>query len=928
MRFALLIYSLFVSSFILFGEAMAQNETIQGTGWQVRYRSGQGIEWRVMDVPLSRGSSVQLASPDWKKGFYSSNGKRLKVTPIENGFKLEHLVEPEQGEAVETLRKLDDRSFEWTLEAVWRGQEPAIIEWAAGYWNAFPFTGAKLQGEGRLALSQLSIRDAPLPDDLLFQGTLLSLQTRVGSIRIGYSGEGTLTILDGRKNPARGWSAETPSLWAGTLGMPMERNKRVSIRITFNLEPVPVKIQPAQVSLKPPLHDVPDLQQPITRTPQLIPQPQVVHWGQGLFPLTTRTRLIVESEEYEPAAQAFRREVETRFGWQLPIHTGRQPERGGIFFGGSRERQRTLPVPDREEAYCLKVASDGVQVIGQNPAGTYYGAQTLCQLVQTVPNGLQLPVVTVIDYPHMTFRGVHLLGGADTGFHERLIRDVLSHFKLNHLVFECEYTQWETNPKMWVDFSMPKSAVRQLVELARQCYIEPVPLIESLGHGHWMFKNGANLEIAEDPDNPWAYCPRRKASYDFIFSVYDEAIELFKPKYFHIGHDEVTMRGRFPHCADCRDSSVAELFVEDTRRLHTFLRSKGVSRLMMWSDMLLAPGEANDGGATAKSAEQAAFKRAALPKDIIQCDWHYTPTEPDNYISLNVLKQAGFTDLVATTWFRPDNIYTFAQAARNQRILGLLQSTWAGFNLTEATLNSALQQFAAYVLAADYAWNSASPPFDELSYRAETAFVERFFPERISLTPRKGFIVDLRSNYNVSLADNGEGTGWAGYGSEHDLQNAPSGEVRLNGTLFRLADSTAQPSALMLAGNLNASFSATFPKSVVIQLGRRVEQLVFLHCTGWQVEQNKEVGQYIVRYADGTHETVSLLYGVHIRSWDDEGMAVRTRIAWEGKTQAGKRIRLRTFVWRNPYPTKRIEAIEFRAVDSVAAPALVGLSGW
>lgn len=927
MRFVLLIFSSFVSSFTLFGEAMAQNETLQGTGWQARYRSGQGIEWRVMDVPLSRGSSVQFASPDWKKGFYSSNAQRLTVTPIENGFKIEHPLDVEQGEAVETVRKTDDRSLEWTLEAVWRGQEPAILEWAAGYWNAYPFIGAKLHGEGHLALSRLSMRDAPLPEDMLFQGTLLNLQTRVGNLQIQYSGDGTLTVLDGRKNPARGWSSETPSLWVGTLGMPLERNKRVSMRITFTLQPVPVKVEAGDLKLNPPLLDVPHLQEPVTRTPQLIPKPQVIHWGEGTFSLSARTRLFIESEEYEPAAAAFRREIETRYGWQLPIHRKRVPDKRGIFFGGSRERQRTLPVPDRDEAYCLKITVEGVQVIGKNPAGAYYGAQTLCQLLQAVPNGLQLPVVTVIDYPHMVFRGVHLLGGTEPLFHERLIRDVLSHFKLNHLVFECEYTQWETNPKMWVDFSMPKSVVRQLVELARRCYIEPVPLIESLGHGHWMFKNGANTEIAEDPDHPWAYCPRRKASYEFIFSVYEEAIELFKPKYFHIGHDEVTMRGRFPHCPDCKDASVAELFVEDTRRLHTFLRSKGISRLMMWSDMLLAPGEANDGGATARNAEQAAFKRAALPKDIIQCDWHYTPAQPEDYISLNVLRQAGFNDLIATTWYRPDNIYNFAQASHNRRVMGLLQSTWAGFNLTEATLNSALQQFTAYLLAAEYAWNSASPPPEELSYRAETVFVERLFPERISLTPRKGFVVDLRSSYNVSLAENSDGTGWVGYGSEHDLQNAPTGEVRLNGTLFRLADSTSQPSALMLAGNLTTSSGAACPKSVVISLGRNAEQLIFLHCTGWQVEQNKEVGQYLVRYADGMQETIPLLYGVHIRAWDDEGMAVRSRIAWEGTTQAGKRARLRTFTWQNPNPNKRIESVEFRAVDPVAAPVLLGLSG-
>jgi hexosaminidase len=921
------IVSIILILLIISETVMAQNDTLQGAGWQVRYRNGQGIELRVMDVPISRGSSVQFASPDWKKGFYSSNNKHIPTTPIEKGFKMHHDIPADLGSVSETVRKVDEQTLEWTLDATWHGQEPAILEWTVGYWNAYPFTGAKLQGEGQLVLNQLTPRDAPLPGDLLFQGTKLNIQTRVGNLQIQHSGDGTLAILDGRKNPERGWSSETPSLWAGVLALPLERNRPVSISVRFILQPKPARIQAVGITLNPPLRDVPNLLEPVINPPQLIPMPQVIHWAEGVFALSPRTRLLIESAEYLPAAASFQREIETRYGWKLSIHRKNMPEKGAIFFGGSLERQRTLPVPDREEAYCLKVTPAGIQVIGRTPSGTYYGAQTLCQLVQIIPNGLQVTAVTITDYPHMAFRGVHLLGGTQPAFHERLIQDVLSHFKLNHLIFECEYTQWETNPKMWVDFSMPKPVVKQLVETARAHYIEPIPLIESLGHGHWIFKNGANIEIAEDPDTPWAYCPRRLSSYEFIFSVYDEAIELFKPNYFHIGHDEVTMRGKFPHCPECKDATVAELFVEDVRRLHTFLRSRGVERLMMWSDMLLATGEANDGGATASDAEQAAFKRAALPKDIIQCDWHYTPAQPENYTSLNVLKQAGFNDIIATTWYQPQNIYTFAQAARNQRILGLLQSTWAGFNLTEVTLNSALQQFAAYLLAAEYAWNSASPAPKDLLYRAETAFVARFFPERIPLTSQKGFVIDLRSVYNTLLADNSDGTGWTGYGSDHDLQNAPTGEVRFNGTLFQLAGSTSQPSALMLAGNLNPATDTHYPKSVRITLGHKAGRLTFLHCTGWQVEQNKEVAQYIVHFVDGTQEIIPLLYGIHIRAWDDEGMAVRTRIAWEGRTQVGKRIRLRTLTWQNPHPNKRIDAIEFRAVDPVAAPVLLGLSG-
>src|SRR5205085_9914236 len=139
--------------------------------------------------------------------------------------------------------------------------------------------------------------------------------------------------------------------------------------------------------------------------------------------------------------------------------------------------------------------------------------------------------------------------------------------KFNHIVLQCESTQWDTDRKIWIRSSIPKDQLAQYVKIARDNGIEPIPLVQSLGHMEWMFRNGANRELAEDPDQPYAYAVTNPKSYDFIHGIDAEAIELFKPlNYFHIGHDEVDMRGRYPHREDAKKLGKSALFATDVQR--------------------------------------------------------------------------------------------------------------------------------------------------------------------------------------------------------------------------------------------------------------------------------------------------------------------------------------------------------------------------
>jgi hypothetical protein len=985
---------------LLLGSAVpvsAQPPALTGEGWEARPRGGDGVQLRVSGALLSRGSWAQLAAPDWSSGYYSSQGTPPTAQLGGDTLTLRHAVSPDLGALTETLRKIAPDALEWRLEAEWRSDKPAIVEWCLGLWNAEYLLGATLAGDGALATTNLSREPRTLENDALFAGRRFTLDARLATVEV--LGE-NLHVLDGRGS-ARWWSRETPTLWVGILRRELKQGEKVVLEARLRVQPKPLPAPAEPLTVSAPLQAIPDRWKPQPREPELIPPPKILWRDAGepfRLPADRPARIVIEEDAYRPAADALARELQ-RYGIRAEIRVGNPassvvrstqsdfvsaagfespltptlspldkggegvgvggsttnptPATGIIFIGGSPALQHKHPVPDQQGAYFLQVTADGIRIVGRLPEGAFYGVQTLMQWLQPTEGALEAAPVRIIDYPHLKWRGVHLFGSTEAGFLPRLIENVIAHAKFNHLVLECGYGQWETIRDAWVDISAPKSLLREAVQVSRQNLLEPIPLIQSLGHMYWVFRNDANKHLAEDPDTPWAIAPRGAETRPFLQRLYDEVFEVFQPRHFHAGLDEVTLRGRFPNRPESKGASVAELFVEHTEWVHAELKRRGIQKVLMWGDVLLAPGEANDGGAHAKSPDEARFTRERLSKlpDLVICDWHYTPAEPERYISLDVLQRAGFKEIVATTWYNPRNIATFAKAARQRRIAGLLQSTWAGYSLNEGTLQGIeLRQFVAYLLAGAYAWDTDLPLPDELPYDFERLFIERYRREAVPLQARAGFIVDLSSAYNFDLTT-----------LSPLFAELPKGEVWLRGHRFvvgnRVSALTPLPpspasgrggvwsaeaelppdagadasalqeraiNALMLASYLAP---APMPCEVRIPLERRAQSLYLLHTAGWQTEQGREVGHLVVEYANGTQAEQPILYGRHLRAWNDRLYALEGLPLWRARDAEGNLATVRMLHWRNPHPDKLIRAVRFVATDPIAGWTLLALSG-
>ena len=105
--------------------------------------------------------------------------------------------------------------------------------------------------------------------------------------------------------------------------------------------------------------------------------------------------------------------------------------------------------------------------------------------------------------------------------------------------------------------------------------------------------------------------------------------------------------------------------------------------------------------------------------------------------------------------------------------------------------------------------------------------------------------------------------------------------------------------------------------------------------TDWHVEDDTEIGEYKIHYADKSMATVPIVYGKDVRDWwfrEDEEAPSRGKVAWKSDNELAKqyhcRLRLYRTTWENPKPDKKVVRIDYigRKDKTVAAPFCVAMS--
>ena len=935
-RYGTIILPALIIAMLLPGLAFANPKTIAAGKVKVivgPWSHGVSIECDGLEV--SKSSNIVVTTPPWSPHYYlgpdTSAVDSAVIRKIKDGEQLTmtHKGQNDSFVATETITVTQTGRVERDFSGKFLKDEgEALIQWQMASINPTliigrPYTAILKDGTRKTGVVPMVAKHADIePSTLAKEFKTIEFQSRIGLIRLTIETDRHTNCYDYRRNR---WSTpDNPFFWTGDLGSRFGKGDSLKYKIIFELPSFTTETQPAK-----PIEGTASITAhreaqtfPVYAEPIVIPQPKESEYYRGSCDITAWVNSFAKTAarngnnipETKLALRNYQEFLVNNFSHTAAGASGNAPRLILV----KPKKEWSLPVG----GYILDITNHEIRIEAAEAQGYLYAVQTIKQLTSVSPSGqILVRAGKIRDWPSLAFRGIHLFtGGKGVDLHEKLLHRVIGALKLNHIVLQSEYIEWESHPEVHhPEYGMPKDEVRKILNTCADLGIEVIPLVMSLGHSQWIFETGHNLDLAEDPDAKWTYCVTNPRTYEFIYEIYAEALELFKPRYFHIGHDEFHHVGRIPYRESSKPYTAEELFMMDTMRHYEWFKERNV-RMMMWGDILLAKEEGPD-ACHAASLEQAKETRRQIPKDVVIADWHYIDATPEKYTNLKAFHDDGF-ETIACTWDRPGNITNFAKAAAKNKSWGFLQTTWAGYSLDPERFKASLHQYAAYVLAAEVAWNADNPPNPQ-TYPFDSYFFDMMGMSALNPENHHGWTADLDNHYNYSLtATNSEE--WFQMGHDFDLSAAPGGLQNLKGLLFQLGD-PARKSAIVLRSKLTGNLK--LPEKAIVNLNKKADRLAILHTTNFPTKKGAVSGHYIVTYDDGSRKNIDVVYGRNILAYDDHAALPDAPAVWRGMCPGGKPTTLRVLLWDNPNPNKTIASLTFKTTNGAVSPIILGVTG-
>ncbi|GAA2921256.1 MULTISPECIES: beta-N-acetylhexosaminidase [Streptomyces] len=440
----------------------------------------------------------------------------------------------------------------------------------------------------------------------------------------------------------------------------------------------------------------------------------------------------------------------------LPLHEGRELDDAGGDGIGLRLDPELGP-----EEYRLVSDFSGILIEGGGPAGVFWGAQTLRQLLgpdayRRAPLSRDrvwaVPHLTIEDAPRFRWRGLML----DVARHfmpkEGVLRylDLMAAHKLNVFHFHLtddqgwrieierhprltEIGSWRARTKtghraspLWEDKPhggyYTRDDIREIVAYAAERHITVVPEIDVPGHSQAAiaaYPELGNTDVVATNSlsvwDTWGINPNVLAPTDttlrFYEGVFEEVLELFPSEFVHVGGDECPKdQWRRSETAQAR---IRELGLADEDELQSWfikhfdawLSARG-RRLIGW-DEILEGGLAEGAAVSSWRGYAGGVAAARAGHDVVMC--------PEQQVYLDHRQAPGPEEPVPIGWVRTlEDVYRFEPVPPELtpeeagHVLGTQANLWTEVMEDQARVD--YQAFPRLAAFAEVAWSALPAP--------------------------------------------------------------------------------------------------------------------------------------------------------------------------------------------------------------------------
>ena len=339
---------------------------------------------------------------------------------------------------------------------------------------------------------------------------------------------------------------------------------------------------------------------------------------------------------------------------------------------GFDDKRKTLigeAYTDNKENYAItsSLQERMITLCASTRRGLIYAVSAFWQLVEADA----MCDMVLFDYPDREVRGYKMYTPSPDGIDDfKKMIDTLVYYKYNSVMIEVggamEYKRHPRINEEWEAFcedlfAHPGKAVeleihtypwhkdsihlengggkfitqeqmKDIVAYCKERELTVVPEVPTLSHSDYIVRAYRELAERQNDNDPDTYCPSNPKTYEVVFDIIDEVIDVFEPEFMNIGHDEYYSCGK---CELCSSKEPTDLFVSDIIKINDYLRSKQV-RTIIWCDKLFEnltyvewDGVVHPFGAQADPMlDVPGFIgcKYKVPRDVLLLNWCYNDT--------------------------------------------------------------------------------------------------------------------------------------------------------------------------------------------------------------------------------------------------------------------------------------------------------------
>ena len=168
---------------------------------------------------------------------------------------------------------------------------------------------------------------------------------------------------------------------------------------------------------------------------------------------------------------------------------------------------------------------------------------------------------------------------------------------------------------------------------------------------------------------------------------------------------------------------------------------------------------------------------------------------------------------------------------------------------------------------------------------ADSSLALQFRAESVAAQP-----VSLRTVANRGFADRpgARVRGWSAQGLENDLASFRPVPLTFEALKFEIIDPAANDgkSAVVIGGKERSDV----PQEITVDLpaGAPAGAINLLHATAWSPQAGKPVGEIVVRYADGSEQTIPIRSRVDVNDWWNPVALANAWPLWQGENDSAR----------------------------------------